>query len=96
MLYQPSAAELVTPAMVKVLAWKKGARRGVVVHGAGGPRSNGNPGDGTISSGRRVPWGVEVEYAYRAGYDSRGRMSVTHMVERGYSVMLTQREPDGV
>ena len=44
----------------------------------------------------RVPWGAEVEYAYRAGYDSRGRVSVTHLVdERGYGAMLTQREPDG-
>ena len=34
--------------------------------------------------GGRVPWGAEVEYAYRAGYDSRGRVSVTHLVdERG-------------
>ena len=40
--------------------------------------------------------GAEVEYAYRAGYDSRGRVSVTHLVdERGYSVMLTKPEPDG-
>ena len=30
------------------------------------------------------PWGAEVEYAYRVGYDSRGRVSVTHLVdERG-------------
>ena len=43
-----------------------------------------------------MPWGAEVEYAYRAGYDSRGRVSVTHLVdERGYAVMLKQREPDG-
>ena len=41
--------------------------------------------------GGRVPWGAEVEYAYRAGYDSRGRVSVNHLVdEKGYSVMLTQ------
>ena len=32
----------------------------------------------------------------RAGYDSRGRVSVTHLVdERGYSVMLTKPEPEG-
>ena len=43
-----------------------------------------------------APWGAEVEYAYRARYDSRGRVSVTHLVdERGYSVMLTKPEPDG-
>ena len=42
----------------------------------------------------RVPGGAEVEYAYRAGYDSRGRLSVTHLVdERGYGVMLNRREP---
>ena len=53
-------------------------------------------GGGTVRIGGRVPWGAEMEYAYRAGYDSRGRVSVTHLVdERGYSAMLTQREPDG-
>ena len=36
-LFQPTAAELVVPAEVKVLAWKKGGRNGVVVRGAGGP-----------------------------------------------------------
>ena len=36
-LFQPSAAELVVPAEVKVMAWKKGGRNGVVVRGAGGP-----------------------------------------------------------
>ena len=46
--------------------------------------------------GGRVPWGAEVEYAYRAGYDSRGQVSVTHLVdERGYGAMLTKPEPDG-
>ena len=95
-LFQPTAEELVVPAEVKVLAWKKGGRNGVVVRGAGGPGSGKNPGGGTVRIGGRVPWGAEVEYAYRAGYDSRGRVSVTHLVdERGYSVMLTQREPEG-
>ena len=91
-LFQPSAAELVVPAEVKVMAWKKGGRNGVVVKGAGGPGAGGNqPGGGTVRIGGRVPWGAEVEYAYRAGYDSRGRVSVTHLVdERGYSIMLTQ------
>ena len=43
-----------------------------------------------------MPWGAEVEYAYRAGYDSRGRVSVTHLVdERGCSAMLTKPELDG-
>ena len=95
-LFQPPAAELVVPAEVKVMACKKGGRNGVVVRGAGGPGSGNTVGGGTVRIGGRVPWGAEVEYAYRAGYDSRGRVSVTHVVdERGYSVMLTQREPDG-
>ena len=96
-LFRPSAAELVVPAEVKVMAWKKGGRNGVVVRGAGGPGAGGNqPGGGTVRIGGRVPSGAEVEYAYRAGYDSRGRVSVTHLVdERGYAVMLTKPEPDG-
>ena len=92
-LFQPTAAEPVVPADAKVMAWKKGGRNGVVVRGAGGPGSGKNPGGGTVRIGGRVPWGAEMEYAYRAGYDSRGRVSVTHVVERGYSVMLT--EPEG-
>ena len=95
-LFRPSAAELVVPAEVKVMAWKKGGRNGVVVRGAGGPHSGKNPGGGTVRIGGRVPWGAEVEYAYRAGYDSRGQVSVTHVVdERGYAVMLTKPERDG-
>ena len=95
-LFQPSAAELVAPAEVKVMAWKKGGRNGVVVRGAGGPGAGGNqPGGGTVRIGGRVPWGAEVEYAYRTGYDSRGQVSVTHVVdERGYAVMLTKPELD--
>ncbi len=85
------------PAEVKVLAWKKGRRNGVVVKGAGGPHSGANPGGGTVCIGGRVPWGTEVQYAYRAGYDSRGQVSVTHLVdERGYSVMLNKPKPEGV
>ena len=96
-LFRPSAAELVVPAEVKVMAWKKDGRKGVVVRGAGGPGAGGNnPGGGTVRIGGRVPWGAEVEYAYRAGYDGRGQVSVTHLVdERGYGVMLTKPEPDG-
>ena len=89
-LFRPSAAELVVPAEVKVMAWKKGGRNGVVVRGAGGP------GGQSIRTGGRVPWGAEVEYAYRAGYDSRGQVSVTHLVdERGCAVMLNKPEPEG-
>ena len=97
-LFRPSAAELVVPAEVKVMAWKKDHRQGVVVRGAGGPGTGGNqPDGGTIRIGGRVPWGAKVEYAYRAGYDSRGQVSVTHVVdERGYGAMLTQRGADAV
>ncbi len=95
-LFQPTAAELVVPAEVKVMAWKKGGRNGVVVRGAGGPGGGNTVGGGTVRIGGRVPWGAEVEYTYRAGYDSRGRVSVTHVVdERGYSAMLMQPEPEG-
>ena len=90
-LFAPTAAELVAPVELRVMAWKKGGRNGVVVKGVGGP------GGDTIRTGGRVPWGAEVEFAYTSGYDSRGRMSVNHLVdERGYGVMLNKREPDGV
>ena len=59
----------------------------------GGPGAGSQVGGGAVCIGGRVPWGAEVEYAYRAGYDSRGRVSVTHVVERGDSVML--KEPEG-
>ena len=95
-LFRPSAAELVVPAEVKVMAWKKGRRNGVVVRAAGGPGAGNKPGGGTVRIGGRVPWGAEVEYAYRAGYDSRGQVSVAHLVdERGYGAMLTKPEADG-
>ena len=92
-LFKPSKEERIVPAEVKVLAWKKGDRHGVVVRGAGG--GAGQDQGGAIRVGGRVPWGAEVEYAYRAGYDSRGRVSVTHVVNPGYSCMLTKPEPDG-
>ena len=83
--------ERVVPAEVKVLGWRKGERRGMVVHGAGG--GSGKFGSGAVRVGGRVPWGAQVEYAYRAGYDSRGGVSVTHVVEKGYSCLLREREP---
>ncbi|MDE2938296.1 MAG: helix-turn-helix domain-containing protein [Chloroflexota bacterium] len=90
-LFAPSAAELVAPVELKVMGWKKGGRNGVVVKGAGGP------GGGAIRTGGRVPWGAEVEFAYTTGYDSRGRVSVNHMVdERNCGVMFKQGHPDGV
>ena len=90
-LFRPTKEERVVPAEVKVLAWKKGERHGVVVRGAGGAK--GRNGSSAIRVGGRVPWGAEVEYAYRGGYDSRGRVSVTPVVAPGYSCMLKQSEP---
>ena len=52
MLFAPSAAGLAAPVELRVLAWKKGGRNGVVVNGAGGP------GSGTIRTGGRVPRGA--------------------------------------
>ena len=91
-LFQPTSAERVMPAEVKVLGWRKGERSGMVVRGAGGPGRGAKSGGGSIRVGGRVPWGAKAEYAYRAGYDGMGRVSVTHVVERGYSVMLKQPE----
>ncbi len=86
-LFAPTTQELVAPVELKVMAWKKGSRNGMVVQGAGGP------GGETIRTGGRVPWGAEVEFAYTTGYDSRGRLSVNHIVdERGYGVMLSKPE----
>ena len=61
--------ERVIPAEMKVLGWRKGERHGMVVRGA-------------VRVGGHVPWGAKAEYAFRTGYDGRGRMSVTHVVER--------------
>jgi len=92
-LFAPSPTELVAPVELKVMAWKKGGRNGMVIKGAGGPRAGNKPGDGTIRVGGRVPWGAEVEFAYTSGYDSNGRLSVNHVVdERGCSVMLKRPE----
>ena len=93
-LFQPVKEERVVPAEVKVLAWKKGDRHGVVVRGAGG--GAGQVGEGAIRVGGRVPWGAEVEYAYRSGYDSRGRVSVTPVVTPGISCMLAQPKSEPV
>ena len=91
-LFQPTKAERVMPAEVKVLGWRKGERSGMVVRGAGGPGRGAKSGGGTVRVGGRVPWGANAEFAYRAGYDGAGRVSVTHVVERGYSAMLKQPE----
>ena len=91
-LFQHTKAERVMPAEVKVLGWRKGERSGMVVHGAGGPGRRGRSGGPAIRVGGHVPWGAKAEFAYRAGYDGTGRVSVTHVVERGYSAMLKQPE----
>ena len=85
-LFQPTSAERVMPAEVKVLGWRKGERSGMVVRGA-------KSGGGAVRVGGRVPWGAKAEFAYRAGYDGMGRVSMTHVVERGYSAMLKRPEP---
>ena len=84
------AEERVMPAELKVLGWSKGERSGTVVHGA--RERDGTARGGAVRTGGRVPWGADVEYAYRTGYDGTGRVSVTHVVERGYSTMLKQPE----
>ena len=91
-LFQPTKAERVMPAEVKVLGWRKGERSGMVVRGAGGPGRGAKSDGGTVRVGGRVPWGAKAEFAYRAGYDGMGRVSVTHVVERGYSAMLKRPE----
>ena len=85
--------ERVMPAEVKVLGWRKGARSGMVVHGAGGPGRRGRSGGAAVRVGGRVPWGAKAEYAYRAGYDGAGRVSMTPVLMPGYSAMLKQPEP---
>ncbi|MYC30630.1 MAG: helix-turn-helix domain-containing protein [Chloroflexi bacterium] len=96
-LFAPSAAELVAPVELKVMAWKKDGRQGVVVKGAGGPHSGNQPGGGTVRIGGRVPWGARVQYAYTTGYDSHGRVSVNHIVdEQGCAAMLKPGKPEGV
>ena len=91
-LFRPTKAERVMPAEVKVLGWRKGERSGMVVHGAGGPGRRGKFGGPAVRVGGRVPWGAKAEFAYRAGYDGAGRLSVTHVVVRGYSAMLKRPE----
>ena len=84
-LFQRSKAEeRVMPAEVKVLGWRKGERSGMVVRDDGG---------NTARTGGRMPRGAKPEYAYRAGYDGRGQVYVTHVFDQGCSPLLTQPEP---
>ena len=92
-LFKHTKAERVMPAEVKVLGWRKGERHGMVVHGAGGPGRRGRSGGPAVRVGGRVPWGAKAEYAYRAGYDGAGRLSMTPVLMPGYSAMLKQPEP---
>ena len=93
-LFQGTKAERVMPAEVKVLGWRKGDRSGTVVRGAGGPGRG--DGGGAVRTGGRVPWGAKVDFAFRAGYNGRGRVSVEHVVERDCSAMLAQPETTAV
>ena len=83
--------ERVMPVAMKVLGWKKGERSGMVVHGARG--RDGTARGGAVRVGGRVAWGAEVEYAFRAGYDGSGKVSVEHVVAPGISALLRQLEP---
>ncbi|MDE2940917.1 MAG: helix-turn-helix transcriptional regulator, partial [Chloroflexota bacterium] len=82
------ADERVMPVAMKVLGWKKGERSGMVVHGARG--RDGTARGGAVRVGGRVPWGAEVEYAFRTGYDGAGKVSVDHVVAPSYSTLLRQ------
>ena len=84
------AEERVMPAELKVLGWRKGERSGMVVHGARG--SDGTARGGAVRTGGHMPWGAKAEYAFRAGYDGTGRLSMTSVVMPGYSALLTQPE----
>ena len=54
-LFQPTTAERVMPAEVKVLGWRKGERSGMVVRGAGGPGRGSKSGGGTGRRRGRCP-----------------------------------------
>ena len=88
-LFRPSKSEeRVMPAELKVLGWSNGERHGTVVHGARG--RDGTARGGAVRIGGRVPWGAKAEYAYRAGYDGSGRLSMTPVLMPGYAAMLKQ------
>ena len=90
-LFQPTKGdERVMPTELKVLGWKKGERSGMVVHGARG--RDGTARGGAVRVGGHVPWGAKTEFAYRAGYDGTGKVSVNHVVAPAISAMLGQPE----
>jgi len=84
------AEERVMPAELKVLGWSKGERHGTVIHGARG--RDGTARGGAVRIGGRVPWGAKPEFAFRAGYDGSGRVSMTPVMMPSYSAMLKQPE----
>ncbi len=45
-----------------------------------------------MRTGGPVPWGAEVEYAFRTGYDSTGGVEATHVVALGCAAMLAHQE----
>ena len=51
---------------------------------------NGTSRGPAVRTGGRVPWGADVEYAYRAGYDGTGQVSMTPVVMPEVSAMLAQ------
>ena len=84
------AEERVMPVAMKALGWKKGERSGMVALGARG--RDGTARGGAVRVGGRVPWGAEVEYAFRTGYDGSGKVSVERVVTPPISAMLTRPE----
>ena len=50
----------------------------------------------TARIGGRTPHGANVEYAYRTGYDGTGHTYVHHVVQRGCSALLVQRDGETV
>ena len=82
--------ERIMPAELKVLCWRKGERSGTVVRGARG--RDGTARGGAVRIGGHVPWGADVEYAYRTGYDGAGQVSMTPVVTPPVSAMLKQPE----
>lgn len=85
-LFQPSKAELrVMPAEVKVLGWRKGERSGMVVR-----ENNGQ----TARVGGRMPYGANIEFAYRTGNDGTGRTYIHHVIQRDCRALLTRREEE--
>lgn len=88
-LFRRAQAERVDPVQLRVLGWRKGERRGMVIQGASSPGCRG--GSDVVRVGGRMPEGAKAEFAYRTGYDGYGRISVTHLVQRGCSAMLMKQ-----